>query len=102
LAGSRKITKQVIYHQISTRLCAVASRHSCGERFAWGVNARPHSDELAVVEVGSFRQAAENLGMDSSMMSHGIKRLEVMAFNERAKALYASLGFKVQSQIMAR
>ncbi|HHQ4686092.1 GNAT family N-acetyltransferase [Aeromonas veronii] len=29
-------------------------------------------------------------------------RLEVMAFNERAKALYASLGFKVQSQIMAR
>ncbi|WP_042057711.1 GNAT family N-acetyltransferase [Aeromonas allosaccharophila] len=29
-------------------------------------------------------------------------RLEVMAFNERAQALYASLGFKVQSQIMAR
>ncbi|HEH9399465.1 TPA: GNAT family N-acetyltransferase [Aeromonas sobria] len=29
-------------------------------------------------------------------------RLEVMAFNVRAKALYASLGFKVQSQIMAR
>ncbi|MGL4249462.1 MAG: GNAT family N-acetyltransferase [Aeromonas sp.] len=29
-------------------------------------------------------------------------RLEVMAFNERAKALYNALGFKVQSQIMAR
>ncbi|HHQ4620205.1 GNAT family N-acetyltransferase [Aeromonas veronii] len=29
-------------------------------------------------------------------------RLEVMAFNERAKALYEALGFKVQSQIMAR
>ncbi|MCF7744676.1 GNAT family N-acetyltransferase [Aeromonas veronii] len=29
-------------------------------------------------------------------------RLEVMAFNERAQALYASLGFNVQSQIMAR
>lgn len=29
-------------------------------------------------------------------------RLEVMAFNTRAQALYASLGFKVQSQIMAR
>lgn len=29
-------------------------------------------------------------------------RLEVMAFNERAKALYETLGFKVQSQIMAR
>lgn len=29
-------------------------------------------------------------------------RLEVMAFNQRAQALYASLGFKVQSQIMAR
>ncbi len=28
--------------------------------------------------------------------------LEVMAFNERAKALYEALGFKVQSQIMAR
>ncbi|ATM00454.1 N-acetyltransferase [Aeromonas salmonicida] len=29
-------------------------------------------------------------------------RLEVMAFNEHAKALYETLGFKVQSQIMAR
>ncbi|MBW3805780.1 GNAT family N-acetyltransferase [Aeromonas jandaei] len=29
-------------------------------------------------------------------------RLEVMAFNERAKALYVSLGFKVQSHIMAK
>lgn len=29
-------------------------------------------------------------------------RLEVMAFNERAQALYEALGFKVQSQIMAR
>jgi ribosomal protein S18 acetylase RimI-like enzyme len=29
-------------------------------------------------------------------------RLEVMSFNERAKSLYETLGFKVQSQIMAR
>ena len=29
-------------------------------------------------------------------------RLEVMAFNERAQTLYEALGFKVQSQIMAR
>ncbi|MGL5949643.1 MAG: LysR substrate-binding domain-containing protein [Aeromonas sp.] len=39
-----------------------------------------HSDELAlfvaVVEAGSFRQAAENLGQDNSALSRGIKRLE--------------------------
>ncbi|MGL5130728.1 MAG: GNAT family N-acetyltransferase [Aeromonas popoffii] len=29
-------------------------------------------------------------------------RLEVMSFNERATSLYETLGFKVQSQIMAR
>ena len=29
-------------------------------------------------------------------------RLEVMAFNERARALYERLGFKAQSQTMAR
>ncbi|PMU05774.1 LysR substrate-binding domain-containing protein [Aeromonas salmonicida] len=41
---------------------------------------KTHSDELtlfvAVVEAGSFRQAAENLGMDNSVVSRGIKRLE--------------------------
>ena len=39
-----------------------------------------HLDELelfvAVVEAGSFRQAADNLGIDNSMVSRGIKRLE--------------------------
>ncbi|WP_373871809.1 GNAT family N-acetyltransferase, partial [Aeromonas caviae] len=29
-------------------------------------------------------------------------RLEVMTFNERARALYEQLGFKAQSQTMAR
>ena len=29
-------------------------------------------------------------------------RLEVMSFNERAKALYEALGFKMLSQTMAR
>ena len=41
---------------------------------------KTHSDELtlfvAVVEAGSFRQAAENLGLDNSVVSRGIKRLE--------------------------
>ena len=39
-----------------------------------------HSDELAlfvaVVEAGSFRQAADNLGIDNSVVSRGVKRLE--------------------------
>ncbi|MBZ6071822.1 LysR substrate-binding domain-containing protein [Aeromonas schubertii] len=39
-----------------------------------------HSDELmqfvAVVEAGSFRQAADNLGIDNSALSRGVKRLE--------------------------
>ncbi|MFM4731400.1 GNAT family N-acetyltransferase [Aeromonas salmonicida] len=41
---------------------------------------------------------------DQWARAHGAHqiRLEVMAFNERAKALYETLGFKVQSQIMAR
>jgi DNA-binding transcriptional LysR family regulator len=41
---------------------------------------KTHSDELAlfvaVVEAGSFRQAAENLGLDNSVVSRGVKRLE--------------------------
>ena len=41
---------------------------------------KTHSDELAlyvaVVEAGSFRQAAENLGIDNSVVSRGVKRLE--------------------------
>lgn len=41
---------------------------------------KTHSDELAlfvaVVEAGSFRQAAENLGLDNSVLSRGVKRLE--------------------------
>ncbi len=41
---------------------------------------KTHSDELtlfvAVVEAGSFRQAAENLGMDNSVVSPDTKRLE--------------------------
>ncbi|WP_409419968.1 LysR substrate-binding domain-containing protein [Pseudaeromonas sp. ZJS20] len=41
---------------------------------------KTHSDELAlfvaVVEAGSFRQAAENLGLDNSVVSRGLKRLE--------------------------
>lgn len=39
-----------------------------------------HSDELAlfvaVVEAGSFRQAVDNLGIDNSVVSRGVKRLE--------------------------
>lgn len=41
---------------------------------------KSHSDELAlfvaVVEAGSFRLAAENLGIDNSVVSRGVKRLE--------------------------
>lgn len=41
---------------------------------------KTHSDELAlfvaVVEAGSFRQAAENLRLDNSVVSRGVKRLE--------------------------
>ena len=41
---------------------------------------KTHSDELAlyvaVVEAGSFRQAAEALGIDNSVVSRGVKRLE--------------------------
>lgn len=41
---------------------------------------KTHSDDLAlfvaVVEAGSFRQAAENLGLDNSVVSRGLKRLE--------------------------
>ncbi len=42
--------------------------------------------------------------VDEGQRSRGASqlRLEVMAFNERARALYEQLGFKAQSQTMAR
>ncbi|WP_323890964.1 GNAT family N-acetyltransferase [Aeromonas caviae] len=51
-------------------------------------------------------------GIGRALIAHGDQwgkargasqlRLEVMAFNERARALYERLGFKAQSQTMAR
>ena len=51
-------------------------------------------------------------GIGRALIAHGDQwgkargasqlRLEVMAFNERARALYEQLGFKAQSQTMAR